>query len=82
MSPVKKPATIAELVEASGKSKPTVYRLIASGELPGYRTSRGYVIPRVWFERWQRGEWHMPAPPAEEPEASEPIDFLKRRQPA
>lgn len=82
MSQVEKPVTISDLVMATGKSRPTVYRLIASGELPGYRTSRGYIIPRQWFEDWQRGLWTMPEKKdasAESREVQEPIDFMHRR---
>lgn len=78
MSGVQKPATISDLVKATGKSRPTVYRLLADGELPGYRTSRGYIIPREWFDRWQRGEWVMPEKPSEAANEKQPIDFLRQ----
>src|SRR5690606_21544610 len=78
VSGVQKPATISDLVKATGKSRPTVYRLLADGELPGYRTSRGYIIPREWFDRWQRGEWAMPEKPSEPADEKQPIDFLRQ----
>lgn len=53
--------TIREATIVSGFSRATIYRLIAEGQFPGYRTPRGVSIPRLWFLDWQCGRWTPPA---------------------
>lgn len=68
------PATIQDLMIASGLGRDKVKALILLGQLPGRKIGNRYVIPKGEFDRWYRGEW--------EPKPLEPIapsDFIKRR---
>jgi len=68
--------TIKELMIATGKSQSTVYEMLKDGSLPCYRTKHGYVVPRLWFEDWQRGKW-TPEPDIDI--ESTPISLVRRR---
>jgi hypothetical protein len=57
MSDIRAALTVADLAKATGKHRTTVAILIDRGELPGYKTSMGYVIPWHWFDDWQHGRW-------------------------
>jgi hypothetical protein len=77
--------TVENLARATGKHPSTVRILIDRGELPGYKTSMGYVIPWYWFDQWQRGLW-TPTPkqrggPKNDPPAIPAPADLRRHRP-
>jgi excisionase family DNA binding protein len=51
------PATVRDLCEVTGLSRPTVCAAVRTGELPGYKIGERYVIPRDAFDAFCRGEW-------------------------
>lgn len=57
MSDIKPPATVQDLMKASGLGRETVKALIRKGRLPGQKLGKKYVVPRGEFERWYAGEW-------------------------
>lgn len=73
MTTAPKAVTIREFQAASGLSKPTIYKMIREGQLPGYKIGSRYVVPRPWFERWLSGDW-VPAD-----EAAPPVQLVHRR---
>ncbi len=60
--PPRRPASV-DMVEISEASRRTglhpdsIRRGIVNGEFPGYRIGRRYVIPRLMFDKWLRGDW-------------------------
>jgi len=58
MTDIPRAVTIKEVMIATGKSRSTVYEMLQSGDLPGYRgKAGGWVIPRPWFEDYLHGRW-------------------------
>jgi excisionase family DNA binding protein len=50
-------ASWAELADALGLGEDTVKAAILSGELPGYKIGKRYVVPRDAFEAVCAGTW-------------------------
>lgn len=48
--------TVEEVAERWRCSRATVYNLLASGTLKGFKLGRGVRIPRESVERYERGE--------------------------
>ena len=69
MSTERPPKTVRELQAITGLSAPTVKAAIRTGELPGYKVGRRYVIPADAFDAFREGRW-VPKP---RPLSSEPI---------
>lgn len=52
---------VADLMRITGKGRDTVRAAILSGELPGYKVGRSYIVPKDAFEAFCRGAW-VPIP--------------------
>ncbi len=76
MTTPRPPRPLADLITASGLSRDTVKALIRTGQLPGYKAGRKYVIPADAFDAWCRGEW-QPRPVEIAPVT--PVTLLHRK---
>lgn len=78
MTDIPKPATVADLMKATGLGRDAVRKAIREGQLPGRLISRRYVITRGEFDAFIEGRW--------QPRPVEPIrplpSFLKSRKSA
>jgi len=78
MTDIPAPATVAELMAATGLGRDSVRRAIREGQLPGRLIGRRYVITRGEFDAFVEGRW--------QPKPVEPIrpisSFVQRRKSA
>ncbi len=53
--------TVEEMMLATGKSRATVYRMLAAGDIPSVKgTHGGRIVPRPLFRRFLDGTWTKP----------------------
>ena len=57
MTDVPPPATVADLMAATGLGRDAVRKAIREGQLPGRKIGRKYVIPRGEFNAYIDGRW-------------------------
>ena len=70
--------SVQECAQRMECSETLVYRLVGSGRWIGsIKTGSSYVIPRVAFDRWLRGEY-IEQMPAHDPEITPANPFLVR----
>lgn len=70
------PATVADLMAATGLGRDRVRQAIREGQLPGQQIGRSYVIPAGEFAAYIEGRWEPKPKPAA---PIKPISLVTRR---
>lgn len=71
---IRPPASLQDVMTATGLGRESVKALIRTGQLPGHKLGRRYVIPRDAFDAFCAGDWEPRSQPIQ------PLSLIRRRE--